>query len=250
VSAPQLERDENSRGQTIEAEINELRSGVLVLGRMVEQAIGDAIQALVTGDLELARATLERDRALDAFQGRCDRLVRRMIPLQEGADAELRFVLSAVRMVTDLERMDGLASAICRATLYLEGAPIRAASCLSGLEERVRAQVSRALRALASGDTELALETIAGDRAVDTLYRAAFRRILARMVDDPHHISHYMALSDIAKSLEWIGDHATNIGETLLYAVRGHGQRPVDHAAAAALLAAGARVGVDAVGAN
>lgn len=250
MSAPQLERDDNPHGHAIEGELDALRSGVMVLGRMVEQAIGDAIQALVTGDLALARATLERDRAMDAFEVRCDGLVRRMVPMRDAADADLRFVLSLVRVITDLERMDDLASGICRGTLFLEGASVRPAACLAGMEKRVRAQVARSLEALAAGDVELAMETIAADRAVDTLYRAAFRKMLAQMVDDPHHISHYMVLSDIAKSLEWIGDHATNIGETVLYAVRGHGQRPVDHAAAEALLRAGARFGAHGVGAN
>jgi len=217
-------------------ELSELKNRVLSLGGLVEKAIGNATRALLQRDTELARTTIERDKAVNALEVQCDDLTRRILVLRQPAAGDLRFIISAIKVVTDLERMGDLAVGICEGALRLEEVPVQTRVSLSGMSELVIAQVSRALDAMARGDIELAMEVIEKDGAIDAMYHSAYREILTYMLESPPQISGYIILSNIAKNLERIGDHATNICEMVIYTIRGHDIRHVDHEAAAALL--------------
>jgi len=217
-------------------ELSELKNRVLSLGGLVEKAIGNATRALLQRDPELARKTIERDKAVNALEVQCDDLTRRILVLRQPAAGDLRFIISAIKVVTDLERMGDLAVGICEGALQLEEVPVQTRVSLSGMSELVMAQVSRALDAMARGDIDLAMEVIEKDSAIDEMYYSTYREILTYMMENPPQISGYIILSNIAKNLERIGDHATNICEMVIYTMRGHDIRHVDHEAAAALL--------------
>jgi len=104
------------------------------------------------------------------------------------------------------------------------------------MSEAVQSQVQRALDALSRGDIDLAIQVIEHDASVDEMYHSLYREILTYMLENPPGISGYIILSNISKNLERIGDHATNICEMVIYMIRGHDIRHVDHEAAAALL--------------
>jgi len=217
-------------------ELTELKNRVLSLGGLVEKAIANAMISLLQQDTELARKTVERDKAVNALEVQCDEMTRRILALRQPAAGDLRFIISTIKVVTDLERMGDLAAHISQATLKLEGVPIQAKAGLSGMSELVQQQVSRALDALSRGDIDLAMEVLAKDDAIDDLYRGTYREILTYMLEDAANISAYITVANVAKNLERIGDHATNICEMVIYMIRGHDIRHVDHEAAEALL--------------
>ena len=217
-------------------ELAELKAKVLSLGGLVENAISDAMRALMTHDTSLARETIDRDHAINALEVQCDDLVSRIIALRQPAAGDLRFILSSVKVVTDLERMGDLAAGICEGAVYLEEMPLQPKTNLAGISQLVQTQVSRSLDALARGDIDLAMEVIERDHTIDDLYQGMYREVLTYMLENPQYISAYIILSNIAKNLERIGDHATNICEMVIYTMRGHDIRHVDHDAAAALL--------------
>jgi phosphate transport system protein len=217
-------------------ELAELKAKVLSLGGLVENAIGGATQALMTRDAAMAETTIERDMAVNALEVQCDDLTRRILVRRQPAAGDLRFIISAIKVVTDLERMGDLAAGIAEGSLRLDDTAVKPLASLANMSERVQAQVSRALDALSRGDIELAMQVIENDNAIDDLYHGIYREILTYMVENPVRISGYIILSNVAKNLERIGDHATNICEMVIYMIRGHDIRHVDHDAAAALV--------------
>jgi len=217
-------------------ELSELKHRVLSLGGLVEKAIANSMTALLTCDSDLARRTIERDKAVNALEVQCDEMTRRILVLRQPAASDLRFIITAIKVVTDLERMGDLAAGICEGALILEENGVRPHAGLRGISELVQAQVARALDALARGDTELALKVMEHDAAIDALYHSTYREVLTYMLENPPRISGYIVLANIAKNLERIGDHATNICEMVIYMIRGHDIRHVDHEAAAAFL--------------
>jgi phosphate transport system protein len=217
-------------------ELTALKNHVLSLGGLVEKAIANAMTALLKQDSELAKKTIERDKAVNALEVECDEMTRRILVLRQPAAGDLRFIISTIKVVTDLERMGDLAAHISQAALKLEGVPVQSRAGLSGMSELVQQQVSRALDALSTGDIDLAMEVLEKDAAIDDLYRGTYREMLTHMLENPPQISAYITLANVAKNLERIGDHATNICEMVIYMIRGHDIRHVDHEAAAALL--------------
>ncbi|MDH4229822.1 MAG: phosphate signaling complex protein PhoU [Nitrospirota bacterium] len=220
-------------------ELTELKTRVLSLGGLVEKAIASSMQALLQQDTALAEQTIERDKAINALEVQCDDLTRSILVRRQPAAGDLRFIISTIKVVTDLERMGDLAAGIAEGFLRLGELPGTPQAGLATMSEMVQAQVARALDALSRGDIDLAMEVIARDTAIDELYHSAYREMLTYMLENPRKISSYIILSNIAKNLERIGDHATNICEMVIYIIRGHDIRHVDHEAAAALLKEG-----------
>ncbi|MDH5525718.1 MAG: phosphate signaling complex protein PhoU [Nitrospirota bacterium] len=217
-------------------EMSDLKSRVLSLGGLVEKAIDSAMMALLNTDNEMAELTIDRDKAINALEVQCDDMTRSILVRRQPAAGDLRFIISAIKVVTDLERMGDLAAGIAEGSLRLGEMPDGPKSSLSAMSDLVKQQVSRALDALSRGDIDLAMEVIEKDNAVDEMYHATYRELLTYMIENPRRISAYIILSNIAKNLERIGDHATNLCEMVIYIIRAHDIRHVDHEAAAALL--------------
>jgi phosphate transport system protein len=219
-----------------DTELAGLKAQVLGMGGLVEGAISNAMRALVTHDTALARQTIDHDLAINAVEVECDDLISRIIALRQPAAGDMRFILAAVKAVTDLERMGDLAAGICEGVVFLDERPLHPSPNLAGMGRIVESQVERALKAFSDGDIDLAMAVIENDHTIDTLYQGMYREVLTYMLENPQYLSGYIILSNVAKNLERIGDHATNICEMVIYMIRGHNIRHVDHDAAAALL--------------
>jgi len=218
-------------------ELNELKEHVLSMGGLVERAIGNAVKAMLEQDEELAQKTIKRDAAINALEVQCDELTREILVRRQPAAGDLRFILGIIKIVTDLERMGDLAAGIAEGMIKAQKNPPENFSNLDIMGEKVQRQVKRTLDALSHGNTDLALTVIGKDQGIDTLYKRMYREMLTYMMEDPRHITSAIILSNTAKNLERIADHATNIAEMLIYIERGHDIRHVDHDAAERLLA-------------
>ncbi len=218
-------------------ELDELKQHILVMGGLVERAIGNAVKSMLEQDEKLANKTLDRDRAINALEVQCDEMTRAMLVRRQPAAGDLRFIMGIIKLVTDLERMGDLATGIAKGTLYSLKNPPRVFSNLDIMSEKVQRQVNRALDAFSRGDIELAMTVIEKDAGIDVLYKRMYREMLTYMMEDSHAITSSIILSNVAKNLERISDHATNIAEMVIYMEKGHDIRHVDHEAAARILA-------------
>ncbi|MDX8383665.1 MAG: phosphate signaling complex protein PhoU [Ghiorsea sp.] len=218
-------------------ELKELKSHILAMGGLVERAIENAVKSMLDQDEALAIKTLERDKAINALEVQCDEMTRAMLVRRQPAAGDLRFIMGIIKLVTDLERMGDLAAGISKGMIRTLEHPPRNFSTLDIMGEKVVRQVNRALDAFSRGDTDLAMTVIEKDAGIDILYKRMYREMLTYMMEDPREITSSIVLSNVAKNLERISDHATNIAEMVIYMERGHDIRHVDHEAAARLLA-------------
>ena len=217
-------------------ELNKLKETMLAMGGLVEKAVRHSMKALVKQDLEKARKVIERDKAINALEVECDEMTRAMLVRRQPAAGDLRFVIAAIKIVTDLERMGDMAEGIAESMIRSQDNPLTHLSTLEALGRQVSIQVNKALDALSRADTELAMEVIEGDKQVDELYKGVQREVITYMLEDPREISSGIQASGIGKNLERIGDHATNVAEMVIYIVKGHDIRHIDRKAAADLL--------------
>jgi phosphate transport system protein len=217
-------------------ELNRLKELVLSMGGLVERAIGHAVKSMLEQDEALARKTIERDKAINALEVQSDELTRDILVRRQPAAGDLRFIMGIIKVVTDLERMGDLAAGIAEGVLHSLEHPPKNFSNLDIMGEKVQRQVNRSLDALSRGDTDLAMTVIEKDEGIDVLYKRMYREMLTYMMEDPRDITASIILSNIAKNLERISDHATNVAEMIIYMERGHDIRHVDHDAAAKLL--------------
>jgi len=217
-------------------ELNELKERVLVMGGLVERAIRRALKSLNKYDMERAQKVIERDKTINALEVEIDEMTRTMLALRQPAASDLRFIISTIKIVTDLERIGDLAEGIAAITLQSENNPLTHLDSLNSLADAVVVQVNNALDAFARGDVEAALATIEGDKKVNKLFKAMQREHLSYMIEDPRQITIGLQATNIGRNLERIGDHATNISEMIIYMVKGHDIRHVDHEEAARIL--------------
>ncbi len=218
-------------------ELTELKEHVLSMGNLVERAVRNAVKCMLEQDEALAEKTLERDKAINALEVQCDEMTRDILVRRQPAAGDLRFIMAIIKLVTDLERMGDLAAGIAKGMLRSMDNPPRIFSNLDIMGEKVQRQVNRALDAFSRGDIELAMKVLEKDEGIDVLYKRMYREMLTYMMEDPRSIGSSIILSNVAKNLERISDHATNIAEMVIYMERGHDIRHVDHEAAARLLA-------------
>ncbi len=217
-------------------ELDELKARVLAMGGLVERAIRRAMKSLNKFDMERARKVIERDKAINALEVEIDEMTRTLLALRQPAAGDLRFIISAIKIVTDLERIGDLAEGIAESTLQTKDTPLTNLESLNSLAEAVIVQVNSALDAFSRGDVDTALATVENDRKVNKLFRAMQREHLSYMIEDPRRISAGIMAMNIGRNLERIGDHAANISEMTIYMVRGHDIRHVDHDEAARIL--------------
>ncbi|MDX8408729.1 MAG: phosphate signaling complex protein PhoU [Mariprofundales bacterium] len=217
-------------------ELAQLRDQVLLMGGMVERAIQDSMTALVEDDEDLARLTIERDQEVNAMEIGCDERARMVIMRYQPVGRDLRAVVGAIKVVTDLERMGGLAGEICHEYLSMELRTRKQEPYLVVLADRVRQQVRYALRAFSARDYHYALTVINLDQHVDTLYHNYKSSMVSIIVEDRQLIPAALPLINVAKALERISDHATNICEMAIYIKLGHDIRHLDREEALKML--------------
>jgi phosphate transport system protein len=209
-----------------EAELKALRDRLLEMGGLVEQAIAASVRAMTERDSELADRVKTRDREINRMEVEIDSMCRRILALRQPAASDLRFITTALKIVTDLERMGDLAVNVAERALDLNQAPpLGPLHDLAKLADLSEAQLKKALDAFVSGDVKRAEEVMEGDSLLDALYLKIFNDLLALMMEDSRNIRRATSIMFAAKHLERFGDHATNLGEMVVYMVRGEDVR-------------------------
>lgn len=213
--------------QKFNQELEEIRSQLLEMGGLVEQQIHDAIQSLTEGDTQLAKEVCEKDHQVNQLQLDIDEQCTKILARRQPAASDLRLVLAVIRATADLERIGDESSKIAKATLKLaeEGTSPRGYIEARHLGNQVRKMVQDALHAFARFDTAQALAVLHEDKNVDLEYKTATRSLITFMMEDPRSISQVMNIMWVLRSLERVGDHASNLAEYVIYLVEGQDVR-------------------------
>jgi phosphate transport system protein len=217
--------------RTLQAELRQLVAEVIRMGGLAEAQVVDAVDAVVRRDVPLAQALIIRDLRLDTMQSEVERRALQLIARHGPGEADLRRAISTLKLAMNLERCGDLARNIAKRSLVLSaGEPLLP---LTGAIERMGKLVSARLRevldAYAAGDVEPALDVWRRDGEVDEHYESLFRELLSLMTSRPNQVAAGAHLLFVAKNLERIGDHATNIAEILHFQMTGReliGERP------------------------
>jgi phosphate transport system protein len=205
-----------------EAELVRLRERILLLGAKVEAAIAAGIRAVVERDSALARTTIAADREVDRLEVETDSACLHILARRQPVASDLRFITMALKLVTDLERIGDLAVNICERALELnEEPPLKPYVDLPRMAEAAQGMVREALDAFVAGDAERARAVLSRDETVDAYYAQIFRELLTYMMEDPRNIYRATRVQSIAKYLERVGDHATNLAEMVVFMVAG-----------------------------
>ena len=203
-------------------ELDELRSKLLTLGGKVEAEIALSMRALAERDSKLAEQVLSADQEVNLLELEVDEGCRRLLALRQPAASDLRFITTALKIVVDLERIGDLAVNIAERAIDLNQSPaLRPVHDLTRLAQLCQSQLRKALDAFVDGDAAKAEEVIKDDDLLDALYHNLFSELLALMMEDPRNIRRANSLLFVAKHLERLGDHATNVAEMVVYMVRG-----------------------------
>jgi len=208
--------------KTYELELKDLRDKLLSMGGKVEAAIAASVRAVTERDGELARKVKASDVEVNRLEVDIDGACRRLLALRQPAASDLRFITTALKIVTDLERMGDLAVNIAERAIELAQAPpLVPLHDLSSMADMVEAQLKKALDAFVERDPVKAEEVMRGDDLVDALYLKLFHELLQLMMEESRAIRRATALMFTAKHLERFGDHAINLAEMVVYMVRG-----------------------------
>lgn len=203
-------------------ELKALKEEILRLGSMVEAAICDSVESLVNRNSDIAGEVIKRDHLINALEVKIDEECIRLIALRQPMARDLRFITTAMKIVTDLERMGDLAENICERALELNEEPqLKPFVNIPKMAEITQGMVRDALDAFVTGCSRLPYEVIKRDDEVDELTVKNFDELLSLMIQDPKIIPLAVKRTYIAKYLERIADHATNIAEMVIYMCKG-----------------------------
>ncbi len=205
-----------------ELELEELKQRLLWMAGLAEKAVHEAVRALFEKKEDLAREVLEEEAAINDMQLEIDDRVLRLLALQQPMAVDLRFILSASRINNDLERIGDQAVNIAQAALRILRHPqVKPYVDLPRMSALAEGMVRDSLNALVQRDAELARSVLVRDDEVDRLRDQIFRELLSYMMENSAVIFSAFELILVAKNLERIGDHATNIAEDVIYMVAG-----------------------------
>ena len=218
-------------GHTLKAfdqELDQLRATICEMGGLAEAAIRESMEALVRRDAEGAQAVVARDRMIDTLETEVERQVVQIIALRAPMADDLREVVAALKIAGVVERIGDYAKNIARRVPGLEDSKIRPLSLLPEMARIAGEMVKMALDAFVARDAAKALQVVERDAAVDDFYNSIFRALLTHMMENPNNITPATHLLFVARNLERIGDHATNVAEMVHFAATGEhvGDRP------------------------
>ena len=206
-----------------DTELQDIRSRVMAMGGLVEQQLRDALTSLVDYDRALAEKVVTKDQEVNEMEIAIDEACTQVLARRQPVAYDLRLILAVVKTITNLERIGDESKHVARVTLRIPESPAVASqvSRLEYLGERVKRMLRKSLDALARFDVQTALEVAAEDEKVDNDYDYILRQMLTLMMEDPRNIPSVMQLCWTARALERIGDRACNIGEFVIYFVKG-----------------------------
>lgn len=207
-----------------DAELDELKKKVLTMGSTVQTMVADSLSALTARDTERAQTVRKRDSAVDRME--IDDLAMRIIALRQPAATDLRHIIAALKITTDLERMGDLSVNISERVVELNTEPqLKPSIDLPRMVEQVQAMIRKALDSFMDGDAGQARVVLEADQEVDDLNSRIFRELLTCMIGEPTTINRATRLLFISKYLERIADHATNVAEAVIFAIQGRDVR-------------------------
>ncbi|MDE0145024.1 MAG: phosphate signaling complex protein PhoU [Nitrospira sp.] len=205
-----------------EEEFEKLKSKILMMGTLVEEQIRNALTALIERDEVLAQQVIENDHKVNTLDVEIDEMSLDALVRYQPVAKDLRFVTTAMKISSELERMSDLSENICERTIELNEEPqLKPYIDIPHMAERARIMVKESLDAFVKMDSALARKVIQDDDFIDNLTEQLFRELLSFMIENPKTISRAIRLSFISKYIERIADHATNVAELVVYMVEG-----------------------------
>ncbi len=224
--------------KSFDEELTRLRDTLARMGALAETQFENALQALVERDTVLAQKVGAGDQEIDQLEQAINELVVRVLALRAPMADDLRLVITALKVASDLERIADYAANMARRSVNLSGAPsLPSLRTVRRIGTLVQRQLKDVLEASAQRDADKALAVWNSDQEVDEMYSGLFRELLTYMMEDPHNIGAASHLLFVAKNIERIGDHATNIGEMVYFIITGQrikGERPKNDSSSSA----------------
>jgi len=212
--------------RTLDQQLSRIRQMLLRMGGLVEQMIDQAIQGLLRRDNTHAVKIPEQDAEVDQLEMDIDELCNTVLVRNQPAASDLRFLVAVMKINNDLERMGDSAVNIAQSVVQLnEQPPLKPYIDLPRMSSMAQQMVREALDAFVNRDADLARRVLSSDDEIDGLYKQIFRELLTFMIEDPKSVSRALHLLLIARNLERIADHATNISEDVIYYVEGRDVR-------------------------
>jgi len=203
-------------------ELKTLKEKILRMGAMVEEQIAHAIKAMVERDSALARRVIQNDHQVNALDVEVDEDCLRLIALHQPMAGDLRFLTTAMKISTELERMSDLAENISERAIELNEEPqLKPYIDIPLMAEHAQRMVKESLDSFVNGNSDLARKVCRDDDYIDNLNHQIFRELLSFMIEDPQTTTRAIRISFVSKTLERIADHATNIAELVVYLVEG-----------------------------
>jgi phosphate transport system protein len=203
-------------------EIGALRGLIAEMGGLAEVAVASSVDALVKHDHDKAAAVIAGDKRIDALEVEVDRLAVRIIALRAPMADDLRDVIAALKISGLLERIGDYAKNIAKRVGEVEGRmKIEPLTLIPAMAEIAQSMVRDVLNAYAARDVNLAVEVVVRDEKVDQFHNSIFRNLVSHMMENPATISSASQLLFVARNIERIGDHATNVAELVYYAATG-----------------------------
>jgi phosphate transport system protein len=204
-------------------DITRLRGLIAEMGGLAEVSIGESMEALIKGSQEIADRVIARDKRIDALEAEVDKLAIRTIALRAPMADDLREVIAALKIAGVLERIGDYAKNIAKRASRIEGRKkFEPLTLIPAMADVAAGMVHDVLTAHAARDPALAVEVVARDDKVDAFYDSIFRNLVSHMVENPTTISSAAELLFVARNIERIGDHATNVAEMVYYAATGN----------------------------
>ena len=208
--------------KAFDEDITRLRGLIAEMGGLAEVAIGEAMEALLKGSQSLAEGVVARDKRIDQLEQEVDRLAVRVIALRAPMADDLREVIAALKIAGVLERIGDYAKNIAKRAGRIEGRErFEPLTLISAMADIAGEMVHDVLTAYAARDPEIAKEVCATDAKVDAFYDSIFRNLVSFMVENPSTITTAAQLLFVARNLERVGDHATNVAEMVYFAATG-----------------------------
>lgn len=209
--------------QQFEKELQDVRSRVLAMGGLLEQQVSNALEALMTGNTELARLAIETDKEVNSLEMSIDEECIQIIALRQPTAGDLRLVTGILKTITDLERIGDEATSIARMALNLseKDRPKKNYRELQSLGNHVCTMLRDALDAFARFDVDQAVKVASEDQYIDAEYESIVRQLITYMMEDPRAITRVIDMIWSARSLERIADHIHNVCKHIIYLVEG-----------------------------
>lgn len=208
--------------RSFEQELNQLRDMLVKMGGLLESQLAAATEAVCNGNADAAAAAMEQDPAVDALEREVEQFVIRLLALRQPLAGDLREIVAALKLSSDLERIGDYAANVAKRAIVLQQFSLNfRLGGLTQLARLVQENLKLTIDVIGDNDAEKAVQVWRADQAVDDIYTAIFRELITYMMEDARNITPCTHLLFIAKNLERIGDHTTNIAETVHYAATG-----------------------------